>query len=162
MKDEFLKSIADVLENARRNAKAAVNFTMVYAYFEIGRMIVEEEQNGKNRAAYGKQILRELSQYLTVQIGKGFSVDNLKLMRIDNVDERHFYDHPLLPLRYSATHKSDQLYNMVFLLDAMEAYNRRLVKKIAVKGITESGSTATDSYIYLESIHLSKKTRPSP
>ena len=64
--------------------------------------------------------------------------------------------HPLLTLRYSATHKSDSIYNMVFRLDAMEAYNRRLVKKIAVKGITESGSTATDSYIYLESINLSK------
>lgn len=64
--------------------------------------------------------------------------------------------HPLLTLRYSATHKSDSLYNMVFRLDAMEAYNRQLVKKIAVKGITESGSTATDSYIYLESINLSK------
>lgn len=64
--------------------------------------------------------------------------------------------HPLLTLRYSATHKSDSIYNMVFRLDAMEAYNRRLVKKIAVKGITESGSTATDSFIYLESINLSK------
>ncbi len=64
--------------------------------------------------------------------------------------------HPLLTLRYSATHKSDSIYNMVFRLDAMEAYNRRLVKKIAVKGIIESGSTATDSYIYLENINLSK------
>ena len=64
--------------------------------------------------------------------------------------------HPLLTLRYSATHKSDSIYNMVFRLDAMEAYNRRLVKKIAVKGITESGTTATDSFIYLESINLSK------
>ena len=64
--------------------------------------------------------------------------------------------HPLLTLRYSATHRSDSIYNMVFRLDAMEAYNRRLVKKIAVKGITESGSTATDSYIYLESINFSK------
>lgn len=64
--------------------------------------------------------------------------------------------HPLLTLRYSATHKSDSIYNMVFQLDAMEAYNRRLVKKIAVKGITESGTTATDSFIYLESINLSK------
>lgn len=63
---------------------------------------------------------------------------------------------PLFTLRYSATHKSDSIYNMVFRLDAMEAYNRCLVKKIAVKGITESGSTATDSYIYLESINLSK------
>ena len=64
--------------------------------------------------------------------------------------------HPLLTLRYSATHKSDSIYNMVYRLDAMEAYNKRLVKKIAVKGITESGTTATDSYLYLESINLSK------
>ena len=64
---------------------------------------------------------------------------------------------PLFTLRYSATHKSDSIYNMIYRLDAMEAYNKRLVKKIAVKGITETGSTATDSYVYLESINLSKK-----
>lgn len=64
--------------------------------------------------------------------------------------------HPLLTLRYSATHKSDSIYNMVYRLDAMEAYNKRLVKKIAVKGISESGTTATNSYVYLENINLSK------
>ena len=64
--------------------------------------------------------------------------------------------HPMLTLRYSATHKSDSIYNMIYRLDAMEAYNKRLVKKIAVKGITESGTTATDSYLYLENINLSK------
>ena len=63
---------------------------------------------------------------------------------------------PLMTLRYSATHKSDSIYNMIYRLDAMEAYNKRLVKKIEVKGITETGSTATDSYVYLESINLSK------
>ena len=63
---------------------------------------------------------------------------------------------PLMTLRYSATHKSDSIYNMVYRLDAMEAYNKRLVKKIAVKGITESGSTSTDGYVYLEVINLSK------
>ena len=63
---------------------------------------------------------------------------------------------PLMTLRYSATHKSDSIYNMIYRLDAMEAYNKRLVKKIAVKGITESASTATQSYVYLESINLSK------
>lgn len=61
-----------------------------------------------------------------------------------------------MTLRYSATHKSDSIYNMIYRLDAMEAYNKRLVKKIAVKGITESGNTATQSYVYLESINLSK------
>ena len=64
--------------------------------------------------------------------------------------------HPLMTLRYSATHKSDSLYNMVYRLDAMEAYNKKLVKKIKVKGITESGSTATEGFLYLESVNLSK------
>ena len=64
--------------------------------------------------------------------------------------------HPLLTLRYSATHRSDSIYNMIYRLDALEAYNKRLVKKIAVKGISESGTTATNSYVYLESINLSK------
>lgn len=63
---------------------------------------------------------------------------------------------PMLTLRYSATHKADSIYNMVYRLDAMEAYNKRLVKKISVKGITESGSTATEGFVYLESINLSK------
>jgi len=63
---------------------------------------------------------------------------------------------PLFTLRYSATHKADSLYNMIYRLDAIEAYNKRLVKKIAVKGISISGSTATESYVYVQSINLSK------
>ena len=63
---------------------------------------------------------------------------------------------PLLTLRYSATHKADSVYNMVYRLDAMEAYNKKLVKMISVKGISESGSTATDGYVYLEKINLSQ------
>ena len=68
---------------------------------------------------------------------------------------------PLLTLRYSATHKSDSIDNMVYRLDAMEAYNKRLVKKISVKGITESGSTATEGFVYLESINVSKEKNPT-
>jgi type III restriction enzyme len=63
---------------------------------------------------------------------------------------------PLVTLRYSATHKADSLYNMIYRLDAIEAYNKRLVKKIAVKGISVSGSTATEGYVYVQSINLSK------
>ena len=63
---------------ARKNAKTAVNLTMVYAYYEIGRIIVEEEQRGERRAAYGQQLLKGLSDYLTQNFGKGFSVGNLK------------------------------------------------------------------------------------
>ena len=63
---------------------------------------------------------------------------------------------PLIILRYSATHKDDSIYNMVYRLDAMDAYNKKLVKKIAVKGIAVSGSTSTEGYMYLEEIILSK------
>lgn len=62
----------------------------------------------------------------------------------------------LFTLRYSATHRKDSIYNMVYRLDAVDAYQKRLVKKIAVKGITESGSSATTSYICLESVNISK------
>ena len=61
---------------------------------------------------------------------------------------------PLLTLRYSATPK--EMYNLIYRLDAMDAYNKKLVKKISVKGITESGTTATTSFVYLEGLNLSK------
>jgi type III restriction enzyme len=60
---------------------------------------------------------------------------------------------PLFTLRYSATPREQ--YNLIYRLDAMEAYNKRLVKKIEVKGIAESGSTATEGYLYLQSVNLS-------
>ncbi|MFV0516067.1 MAG: type III restriction-modification system endonuclease, partial [Aminipila sp.] len=63
---------------------------------------------------------------------------------------------PLMTLRYSATHKDDSIYNMVYRLDAIDAYRDKLVKKIEVTGISETGSTATESFLYLESIYLSK------
>ncbi len=131
----FFENVSNVLDKARKNAKTAVNLSMVYAYYEIGKIIVEEEQRGKKRAAYGTQLVNELSAYLTRMYGKGFSVGNLKnirqfyrvystdqigetvfsqfenlpmvdtgrkfflswshylkLMRIDNIDERHFYE----------------------------------------------------------------------
>lgn len=135
MNEDFFQSVADVLERARKNARAAIDLSMVYAYFETGRLIVEQEQKGMQRAAYGKYLIPELSKYLTERIGRGYSVTNLKqmrkfyqvyaddqigqtlsdqfpnlpavttgrkfllswshylkLMRIDNVDERHFYE----------------------------------------------------------------------
>lgn len=63
---------------------------------------------------------------------------------------------PLFTLLYSATHRADDIVNMVYRLDAMDAYNKKLVKKISVKGIEQKGTTATNGYVYLESIELSK------
>ncbi|NMA67483.1 MAG: DEAD/DEAH box helicase family protein [Clostridiaceae bacterium] len=68
---------------------------------------------------------------------------------------------PLFTLRYSATHKKDRLFNLVYRLDAMEAYNKKLVKKIAVKGISQEGSTGTEGYLYLEGITLYKDKNPT-
>ena len=132
---KFLQDISELLINARKQAKTAVNLSMVYAYYEIGHRIYEEEQQGKERAAYGKYLLKELSDHLSKKFGKGFSITNLKqmrqfyltyrddqisqkvsdqfknlpvvssgrkfflswshylkLMRISNIDERHFYE----------------------------------------------------------------------
>ena len=63
---------------------------------------------------------------------------------------------PLFTLLYSATHRAGDIVNMVYRLDAMDAYNKKLVKKITVKGIEQKGTTATNGYLYLESIELSE------
>ncbi len=78
---KFLQDISELLINARKQAKTAVNLSMVYAYYEIGHRIYEEEQQGKERAAYGKYLLKELSDHLSKKFGKGFSITNLKQMR---------------------------------------------------------------------------------
>lgn len=132
---KFLNKVSLLIEEAKKNVKTAVNIAMVYTYFEIGRMIIEEEQNGDNRAECGKYIIRNLSSFLTEHYGKGYSISNLKnfrqfylicsndsisqtvfsqfkkypatvterkfylswshylkLMRISNIEERHFYE----------------------------------------------------------------------
>ena len=71
----------NLLQEAREKVVRTVNLTMVYTYFEIGRMIVDEEQHGEDRAQYGKHLLSELSKVLTKEFGKGFSVSNLQQMR---------------------------------------------------------------------------------
>lgn len=119
-KTSLYNKIASILEESRKFVATTVNTAMVQTYFEIGRLIVEEEQHGNIRAEYGKETLKKLSEKLTANYGKGFSVTNLKpmrdfyltyqirqtvsdqftlsyshylfLMRIDNPDERKFYE----------------------------------------------------------------------
>ena len=118
--NSLYNKIASILEESRKFVATTVNTAMVQTYFEIGRLIVEEEQHGNIRAEYGKETLKNLSIKLTANYGKGFSVTNLKqmrdfyltyqirqtvsdqftlsyshylfLMRIDNPDERKFYE----------------------------------------------------------------------
>ena len=201
VKDVFLKSVSDVLTQARKKAKTAVNLSMVYAYFEIGRMIVEEEQQGKNRAAYGQQLLKELSAHLTKTCGKGFSVGNLKnirqfykvystdqigetvfsqfenfpavctgrkfflswshylkLMRIENVDERHFYEIESVKNDWSLRELQRQFDSALYqrLLLSTEKEN---VKQLAKKGqiIEKSSDLVKDPYV-LEFLGLEEKS----
>jgi predicted nuclease of restriction endonuclease-like (RecB) superfamily len=74
--------VATILEQARGNVVRAVNTNMVHAYWLIGREIVQELQGGEERAAYGKQILKDLSIRLAERYGQGFSVTNLKYFRL--------------------------------------------------------------------------------
>ncbi|MEQ8189574.1 MAG: PDDEXK nuclease domain-containing protein [Candidatus Eremiobacterota bacterium] len=79
--DNLYNKIAGLIQTARQSIVRTVDHTMVYTCFEIGRMIVEDEQQGKERAEYGKQIIKGLSQRLRKNFGKGFSLRNLEQMR---------------------------------------------------------------------------------
>lgn len=202
--NDFLKNVSDVLSQARKNAKTAINISMVYAYYEIGRMIVEEEQQGENRAAYGKQLLKELSAYLTENCGKGFSVGNLKnirqfykvyssdqigetvfsqfenlpavstgrkfflswshylkLMRIEDVDERHFYEIECVKNNWSLREFQRQ-FDSALYQRLMLSTEKDDVKKLSQKGqsIERSSDLVKDPYV-LEFLGLEEKSKYS-
>jgi hypothetical protein len=77
----LFEQILQVVEQAKSHVKQAVNSQMVQAYWQVGRLIVEREQQGQARAEYGKAQLKTLSQQLTQHFGKGFDVTNLRNMR---------------------------------------------------------------------------------
>ena len=186
---DFYNKVANLLKEARKSIVQTVNKTMVYTYFEIGRMIVEEEQNGKERAEYGKQVLKELSKRLNIEFGKGFSQRNLeqmrqfyltysktqtpsaefnlswshylKLMRINNEDERMFYDKEAYVSNWSLRELQRQfdsaLYERLVL-----SRDKKAVKELSEKGqvIEHPKDTIKDPYI-LEFIGLPENTQYS-
>jgi predicted nuclease of restriction endonuclease-like (RecB) superfamily len=79
--NKLYDKIAVIIEQSRQKVATAVNLTMVYTYYEVGRYIVEDEQRGEQRAEYGKAVLKELSARLTERFGEGFSYPSLKNMR---------------------------------------------------------------------------------
>lgn len=78
---ELSKKIIDMIEDARKFVVKTSNTVMVFTYFSVGSMIVEELQSGKEKAGYGKKLLKKVSADLSKKLGKGFSVDNLENMR---------------------------------------------------------------------------------
>ncbi len=81
IKTDLAERIERLITEARKRTVATVNTAMVYTYYEIGRMIVEDEQKGEQRAEYGKAVIKELAERLTMKFGKGFSAQNLANMR---------------------------------------------------------------------------------
>jgi hypothetical protein len=80
--DALYRDVRAILEQARASAYRAVNFAMVGAYWHVGRLIVEHEQGGRRRAAYGETVLEDLSRRLTADFGRGFDPSNLRYMRL--------------------------------------------------------------------------------
>jgi predicted nuclease of restriction endonuclease-like (RecB) superfamily len=80
--DTVLADVVRLLESARRTSARAVNAVITMTYWGVGRRIVETEQAGKGRATYGEALLERLSGDLTARFGRGFSVDNLEMMRL--------------------------------------------------------------------------------
>jgi len=80
--DLLVAEIRAVMETARTNVSREINTTMLITYWQIGRIIVEREQNGNLKAQYGKKLLPELSKRLTKELGRGYSRSNLQNMRL--------------------------------------------------------------------------------
>ena len=79
--EQLAERIEALVVEARKKIASTVNVTMVYTYFEVGRYIIEDEQGGKTRAEYGKGVLKRVSDHLTSNLGKGWSVDTLEKAR---------------------------------------------------------------------------------
>jgi hypothetical protein len=75
------EAIRSLVLSARQSAARGVNLLQVYTNYEIGRRIFEQEQQGADRAQYGKELVRDLAARLTGEFGSGFSISNLKYMR---------------------------------------------------------------------------------
>lgn len=104
------REIRSVLEQARASAYRAVNFAMVQAYWQVGRLIVEHEQKGKSRAGYGEAVLEDLSRRLGAEFGRGFDPSNLRYMRLffQRFTNRDAASHtlPAQGIRDAVRHKS--------------------------------------------------------
>ena len=161
--NNLLTRITDLIDLARKQVVTTVNLVMVHTYFEIGRVIVEDEQQGNARAEYGKATLKELSQKLTTRFGRGFSVENLDrmrffyktytlsnsstastkftlswshyliLMRIDRPDERSFYEIESAAGSWSLRELQRQVDSALYERLALSRDKQR-VKELADKG----------------------------
>lgn len=181
-----LSKVKELLNKARAEVVSNINRTMVYSYFEIGRVIVEEEQNGKGRAEYGQQLISYLSEKLSKEFGKGFSSTNikqmrsfyiiyskgqtasdefklswshyLKLMRIEDGNERKFYESESFKNNWSLRELQRQYDSALYSRLALSR-NKEKVIELAEKGLViETPKDAIKDPYILEFIGLPEKS----
>lgn len=151
--DTAYRNIRQILEDARKIAYSAVNVAMVQAYWNIGRLIVEEEQRGKAKAGYGEYLIKDLSRRMTKDFGKGFDYSNVKnmrqfyltfpigdalrsqlswthyrlLMRVDNESARDFYIDECIAGNWS-TRQLERQINSFYYERILASKNKRRVR----------------------------------
>ena len=189
IKKDIYEEIKILLNSARNSITSTINSTMAKTYFLIGKRIVEEEQKGEKRAEYGEELIKNLSLRLTEEFGKGFSETNLKqmksfyliygkgqtlsdqfklswshyliLMRMENLDERNFYEIEASENNWSLRELRRQidsaLYERLIL-----SRDKEKVKELAFKGqvIEKPEDVVKDPYI-LEFLGLEEQSNYS-
>lgn len=174
----IVQEIKTVLANARSNVAQQVNNELLNAYWNIGRIIVEYEQENPERAEYGKQTLKALSKTLSREFGRGFSVSNLQFMRrfyqayqiqqtlsvklswshycellsISDADKRSFYEREAVNANWSVRELKRQIESSLFerLLLSRGDANKEQVLSLALKGneIAEPADIIRDPYVF--------------
>ncbi len=183
--DNLFEKICDLLEQSRAAVAYAVNTTMTQTYYHIGQYIVEYEQKGEKRAEYGTELLKTLSEKLTAKYGRGFSERNLEqmrrfynaysisqtpsakfplswshylfLMRIDNIDERRFYEKESENSHWSLRELKRQFDTSLYERLALSR-DRDKVKELSEQGnvIANPADAVKDPYV-LEFLGLPEK-----
>ena len=175
---DVYSSIKELMDNARNKVAREVNNILIQTYWEIGRIIVEDEQGNSDRAEYGKQLITDLSKRLTKEYGKGFSRSNLFYMRsfylsypifqtlsgklswshylellsIDDKNKRSFYEKETVSANWSVRELKRQIKTSLFerLLLSSGDENKEKVLDLALKGneIDNPSDVIKDPYVF--------------
>ena len=186
IKKDIYDEISNLLKEARKSIVSNINTTMTKTYFLIGKRIVEEEQNGNERATYGKNLIKNLSKKLTNEFGKGFSERNIEqmrkfyktysipqtlsaefklswshyliLMRMENIEERNFYEIESIQNNWSLRELRRQIDSALYERLVLSR-DKEKVKELAFKGqvIEKPEDVVKDPYI-LEFLGLEEQS----
>lgn len=173
--NSFIEQVKQLLRQAQHNVVRSLNSIMVQTYFELGKRIVEEEQEGKKEAAYGEYLIQSLSRELTAEFGRGYSKRNLELirkfyltyrfakspisqsitwthylnlMRIENVEERTFYEIETEKNNWSVRELQRQIDSELYTRLTLSR-DRKKVRELSEKGliIEQAKDVIKDPYV---------------